>query len=49
MTGLAMALYYRKYGPPSTRKEWEEEEEEPPDGEATDGIAGTEYTGDPDF
>ena len=28
LTGLAMAFYYRSYGPPSTRKIWEDEDEE---------------------
>jgi membrane associated rhomboid family serine protease len=46
MTGLSMALYYRGYGPPPTRKEWpedEDEEDEPPgDGDWT------AYTGDAD-
>lgn len=27
MTGLALAFFYRSYGPPSTRKVWEDEEE----------------------
>ena len=44
MTGLAMALFYRRYGPPSTKKEWPEEEDEYEE----DGTEGTEYTGDVD-
>ena len=33
LSGLVLAFYYRKYGPPSARYEWEEEEgdEEPPE------------------
>jgi membrane associated rhomboid family serine protease len=48
LTGFGMALFYRSYGPPSTRKEWpEEEDEEEVEGHPDDG-AGTEYTGDRD-
>jgi membrane associated rhomboid family serine protease len=42
LAGLAMAFYYRSYGPPSTRKIWPEEEEE---NDETDKDP-TEYTGD---
>jgi membrane associated rhomboid family serine protease len=56
MTGFAISLFYRDYGPPSTRKEWPEEEDEDQD-EAAHGTGGTnppyegertEYTGDAD-
>lgn len=48
LSGLCMALFYRRYGPPSTKKEWpedddEEEQEGPPLSAST-----TEYTGDSD-
>lgn len=51
LTGLGLAIYYRGFGPPSTRKVWEEEEEgeipeEPPEENAESG--GTEYPGDRD-
>jgi membrane associated rhomboid family serine protease len=49
MTGLSMALYYRNFGPPSTKKEWpeEEEDEEGEEGHPDTGTW-TEYTGDAD-
>jgi len=48
LTGLSMALFYRNYGPPSTKKEWpEEEEDEGEEGDQEDQFR-TEYTGDRD-
>jgi membrane associated rhomboid family serine protease len=48
LTGLGMALFYRNYGPPSTRKVWpEEEEDEGEEGDQEDQFR-TEYTGDRD-
>jgi membrane associated rhomboid family serine protease len=48
LSGLGIALFYRGYGPPSTKKEWPEDDEEA----GTEGPpydeAGTEYTGDRD-
>jgi len=47
MTGLSMALFFRDYGPPSTRKEWEDEEEGDEDGpEGASG--GPAYPGEED-
>ncbi len=38
MSGLAMAFYYRSYGPPSTKKTWpEEDDEEEEDDENDEG------------
>jgi membrane associated rhomboid family serine protease len=48
LTGLGIALFYRGYGPPSTKKEWPEEEEEDEAEGPPDVGAGTEYTGDRD-
>ncbi len=48
LSGLGIALFYRGYGPPSTKKEWpEEDEEEDEEGPPEIGTA-TEYTGDRD-
>lgn len=47
LTGFGMALYFRGYGPPSTRKEWPEEEEDEEKGLA-DPEKGADLTGDRD-
>lgn len=48
LSGLGMALFYRRYGPPSTKKEWpEEDEEEEDEGPPLSGSP-AEYTGDRD-
>lgn len=36
MSGLAMAFYYRSYGPPSTKKTWPEEDDEEEDDDEND-------------
>jgi hypothetical protein len=46
LSGLGIALFYRGYGPPSTKKEWPEEDEEDEAEGPLDIGAGTEYTGD---
>jgi len=48
LTGLSMALYYRSYGPPSTRKIWEDEDEEENDNEEENppDTEWPDYTGD---
>lgn len=44
LSGLAMAFYYRSYGPPSTKKIWDDD-----DDDETEGMDNEppEYTGDP--
>ena len=44
---FGMALYFRGYGPPSTRKDWPEEEEDEEEGLA-DPEKGVDFTGDRD-
>ena len=34
LAGVAMAFYYRSYGPPSTKKEWDDEDDEDPGDES---------------
>ena len=43
LSGVAMAFYYRSYGPPSTKKIWDDDDDE------TEGMDNEppEYTGDP--
>ncbi len=48
VSGLGIALFYRGYGPPSTKKEWPEEDEEEEDEGPPDKDIGAEYTGDRD-
>ena len=47
LAGFGMALYFREYGPPSTKKEWPEDEEEEEESSPFD-PSGTTYTGDAD-
>ena len=48
LSGLGIALFYRGYGPPSTKKEWPEEDEEEDEEGPPEIGTGTEYTGDRD-
>ncbi len=36
LAGVAMAFYYRSYGPPSTKKEWDDEDDDDPGDELPD-------------
>jgi hypothetical protein len=48
LSGLGIALFYRSYGPPSTKKEWPEEDDEDEEEGPHDDGKRTEYTGDRD-
>jgi len=48
LSGLGIALFYRGYGPPSTKKEWPEEDEEEDEEGPPEIGTGTEYMGDRD-
>ena len=42
LSGLGIALFYRRYGPPSTKKEWPEEDDEDEDERPPDDGTGTD-------